>query len=179
MVPRIFATVWELLWYYCSPVWGASTWWVWDLILMWLYHSCCLISASLLCLDIGIFFGGFQHPPPPVDGCPTARCDFGVLVGDDEHVSFYSSILTTFKYSVLQPFWWQELVLWKTIFLQTWTGSGGGFGMILTHYFYCVLFFYYYYISFTSHHQALDHGGWDPYNAVLLAIVALLYIKST
>ena len=42
-------------------------------------------------------------------------------------------------------------------------GGGGGegwFGMIQVHYIYCVFYFYYYYyISFTSEHQALDHGG--------------------
>ena len=39
----------------------------------------------------GIFFGRSQHPP--VDGCSTARCDFGAFEGGDEHMSFYSAIL--------------------------------------------------------------------------------------
>jgi len=44
-----------------------------------------LFAASPLCLDTGMFFfGGFQHPP--VDGGSTARCDFGVLIGEDEHI---------------------------------------------------------------------------------------------
>ena len=30
---RTFTTVGELLWYYCSPVCGSPSWWVWDLIL--------------------------------------------------------------------------------------------------------------------------------------------------
>ena len=36
------------------------------------------------------FFGGIQHSP--VDGS-AASCDFGVLTGEDECMSFYSSIL--------------------------------------------------------------------------------------
>ena len=28
--PRTFATVWELLWYNCSPVWGSSAWWLYS-----------------------------------------------------------------------------------------------------------------------------------------------------
>ena len=37
------------------------------------------------------FIGGFQCPP--VDGCSTASCNFGVLTGGDECASFYSAIL--------------------------------------------------------------------------------------
>ena len=61
------------------------------------YHgfplSYLLIEASLLSLNTGyLFLGeGFQHPP--VDGCSTPRCNFGVLTGEDEHTSFYSTIL--------------------------------------------------------------------------------------
>ena len=36
------------------------------------------------------FFGGIQHSL--VDGCSTASCDFGVLTGEDELMSFYSAI---------------------------------------------------------------------------------------
>ena len=44
-------------------------------------------------LEQGISFlgEGFQHPP--VNSCPTACCNFGVLTGEDEHMSFYSTIL--------------------------------------------------------------------------------------
>ena len=41
--PRTFRTVQEFLWYYCSPVCGLLTQWVWGLILSWLhpfYHKC-------------------------------------------------------------------------------------------------------------------------------------------
>ena len=38
-----------------------------------------------------IFFGGIQYSP--VDACSAASCDFGVLAGEDEHTSFYSTIL--------------------------------------------------------------------------------------
>ena len=36
------------------------------------------------------FFGGIQHSP--VDGCSAASCSFRVLTGEDEHMSFYSTI---------------------------------------------------------------------------------------
>lgn len=43
--------------------------------------------ASALSLDVGyLFLGGFQHPP--VDGFSAASCDFGVLTGEDECMSF-------------------------------------------------------------------------------------------
>ena len=43
--------------------------------------------ASALSLDVGyLFLGGFQHPP--VDGFSAANCDFGVLAGGDECMSF-------------------------------------------------------------------------------------------
>ena len=32
------------------------------------------------------FFGGIQHSP--VDGCSAASCNFGVLAGEDEYMSF-------------------------------------------------------------------------------------------
>ena len=37
------------------------------------------------------FFGGFQHPP--VNGCSTVSCNFGILKGGDECTSLYSTIL--------------------------------------------------------------------------------------
>ena len=37
------------------------------------------------------FFGGIQHSS--VDGCSAASCNSGVLIGKDEHTSFYSVIL--------------------------------------------------------------------------------------
>ena len=51
---RIFTTVGELLWYYCSPV-CAPTWRIWDLILSWLSPSYLLVVASLF-LDMGYLF---------------------------------------------------------------------------------------------------------------------------
>ena len=36
------------------------------------------------------FFGGIQHSP--VDGCSAVSCNFGVLAGEDERTSFYSTI---------------------------------------------------------------------------------------
>ena len=49
---RIFTTVCELLWYYSSPVCGSPTWWVWDLISLWLHPSYHLAVASSS-LDVG------------------------------------------------------------------------------------------------------------------------------
>ena len=58
-----------------------------------------MISPRLLsCCSFSFFsgrgvslFGGFQHPP--ANGWSTASCDFGTLSGEDEHTSFYSSIV--------------------------------------------------------------------------------------
>ena len=50
-------------------------------------------SHLLLCPWIwGIaFFGGIQRSP--VQFCSAASCDFGILAGEDGHMSFYSAIL--------------------------------------------------------------------------------------
>ena len=66
-------------------------WWVWDLILI-------TISPLLpSCLDFSFapghglsFCGGNQHSP--VDGCSTVSCNFGVLSGEDECMSFCYTI---------------------------------------------------------------------------------------
>ena len=52
---QTLTAVWELLWYYCSPICGSLTRLVWDLILSWLYPSYHLTAASLS-LDIGYLF---------------------------------------------------------------------------------------------------------------------------
>jgi len=66
---------------------------VWSLILnliMPLLPFCWDFSFAL---GHGVsFFGGIQHSP--VDGCCATSWDFGVLTGEDEHMSFYSAILT-------------------------------------------------------------------------------------
>ena len=79
---RTFTIAGELLWYY-SVAYGSPTRWVWGLILLWLH-------TSSLSLDVVSFFGGFQRPF--VYGGSTASCDFGALAGEDEHMSFYSTI---------------------------------------------------------------------------------------
>ena len=67
-------------------------WRVWDLILNEispLLLSCLVFSFAL---GHGIsFFGGIQHSP--VDGCSAPSCNFGLLPGEDEGRTFYSSIL--------------------------------------------------------------------------------------
>ena len=48
--------------------------------------------ASPLSLDVGyLFFGEFQCLP--VNDCPAASCDSGVLTRGRESMSFYSAIL--------------------------------------------------------------------------------------
>ena len=53
---RTFTIVWKLLWYYCSPVCGSPTRWLWDLILSWFCPSYRLAVAAFLSLDIGYLF---------------------------------------------------------------------------------------------------------------------------
>ena len=62
---------------------------------IWFYCDCAPCTVSLwllLCLWMcGIFFGEFQCLP--VDDCPAASCDSGVLTEGNESTSFYSAIL--------------------------------------------------------------------------------------
>ena len=70
-------------------------WWVWDLILntiLPLLPSCRGFSFARGC-GVSIF-GVIQRSP--VDGCSAASCNFGVLRGEDECVSFYSAILVSY-----------------------------------------------------------------------------------
>ena len=62
---------------------------------IWFYCDCTPATISLwllLCLWMwAIFFGEFQCLP--VDDCPAASCDSGVLTRGSESTSFYSTIL--------------------------------------------------------------------------------------
>ena len=67
-------------------------WWVWCLILN--------VILPLLTSYLGFsfapghgasFFGGIQLSP--IDGCLAVSCNFGVLAGENECTSFYSTIL--------------------------------------------------------------------------------------
>ena len=50
------------------------------------------LLGLLLCPGTWVsFYSGIQHSP--VDGCSAESCNFGVLEGEDEHVSFYSAII--------------------------------------------------------------------------------------
>ena len=67
-------------------------WWVWGLILNVISPLLLSFWGFSFALGCGVsFFGGIQHFP--VDGCSAASCNFGVLAGEDEHMSFYSTIL--------------------------------------------------------------------------------------
>ena len=71
-------------------------WWIWGLILNVIspvLPSCWDFSFALGC---GVsFLGGIHYSP--VDGCSGVSCNFGVLAGEDEHTSFYSTILFSLK----------------------------------------------------------------------------------
>ena len=62
---------------------------------IWFYSDCAASTISLwllLCLWMwGIFFGEFWCLP--VNDCPAASCDSGVLARGTESTSFYSAIL--------------------------------------------------------------------------------------
>ena len=157
MGPRTFAKVWDLLWYYCSPVFQLYTWTVWHFYLNMiapLQYSClenphgqrclagyspwdykesdmtewlsththtplllspCGFSFVLECGISFLFFSDvFKHPP--VNDCSAARCDFGVLT-EDEHTSFYSTILIlsiTIPLSIWKP-WNFDSTTFKTL----------------------------------------------------------------
>ena len=68
---------------------------------IWFYSDCAPPTISLwllLCLWIlGIFFGEFQCLP--VDDCPAASCNSGVLARGSESKSFYSAILVPTQFS--------------------------------------------------------------------------------
>ena len=83
-----------------------SLWQVWVLILTWLHPFYRLVAASSLSLDVGYLFGRCQHPP--VDGCLAASCNFGVLTGEDEHTSLYSTIWTEKHKLLPQGIWVQK-----------------------------------------------------------------------
>ena len=80
-------------------------WRIWGLILNMISHllqSCLGFSFALGC---GVsFFGGIQ--PSPCDGCLAVRCNFEVLGGEDECLSFYSAISDNTSVVHGQPKWW-------------------------------------------------------------------------
>ena len=66
-------------------------WWVWGLFLDAVSPLLPSYWNFSFALGHGVsFFGGIQYSP--VDGCSAASCNFGVLVGEDEQMSFYSAI---------------------------------------------------------------------------------------
>ena len=119
---RMFTTVWELLWYYYSPVCvphlvgiGFNSIVIARLLLS---HCCCCFVFWC-----GVaFFGGFQHPP--ADGCSKASCNLGALAGGDEYTPFYSAILNqmqsdfTFTTRYIHN-WVLFLRLWLSLFIPS------------------------------------------------------------
>ena len=113
---RTFTPVGGLLWYNCSPVCESLIQQLWDLILLWLCPSYCLIVASLygrttfsfvaspLSLDVGYLF--WWVPVSSCHDCSAVSCDSGSLTRGSEHTCFYSTILNQiqvllFLYSAL------------------------------------------------------------------------------
>ena len=66
------------------------------------------------------FFGGIKHSP--VDGCSAASNNFGVLAGEDERTSFYSTIFRLVAVSVQKS----PAEVWvSTITMNKASGSDG------------------------------------------------------
>ena len=62
----------------------------------WASFNFTIFLGLLLCFRVwGTFFGGIQHSP--IDGCSAVRFNFGVLTREDDHTSFYSTILNNME----------------------------------------------------------------------------------
>ena len=102
---------------------------------IWIYCDCAPPTISLwllLCLwMLGIFFGEFQCLP--VDDCPAASCDSGVLTRGSESTSFYFAILVQaqicfflnqiicfvvelYEFFILDIWWWFPSLCWSYLF---------------------------------------------------------------
>ena len=103
---RTVTTVWEIItvlqfvglppgrcviWFVCSCTPPTV---LWLLLCPWTW----LIYLSLFFFFLFFGRGGFQHPL--VKSCSTASFNFGVLAGQDEHISLYSAILNQSLISV-------------------------------------------------------------------------------
>ena len=83
---------------WCDNFFGITVFHLWVAHLMGIGFDFILVAPLLLppyfSFVLGCvvsFFGGFQHPP--VNGCSTASCDCGAFAGENECMSFYSTIL--------------------------------------------------------------------------------------
>ena len=78
---------------------------IWGLILNMISHllPSCLGFSFALGRRVS-FFGGIQHSP--LDGCLAVSCNFEVLGGEDECLSFYSAISDNTSVVHGQPKWW-------------------------------------------------------------------------
>ena len=71
-------------------------WWVWGLILNVIFLILLSCWGFSFALRHGVsFFGGIQHSP--VDGCSAMSFNFGDLTGEDEYMSFYSTIFLSYR----------------------------------------------------------------------------------
>ena len=78
---------------------------IWGLILNAILHLLPYCLGFSFALGRGVsFFGGIQHSP--LDGCLAVSCNFEVLAGEDERLSFYSAICDNISVVHGQPKWW-------------------------------------------------------------------------
>ena len=77
-------------------------WWVWGLILNMTLPLLPSFWGFSFALGCGVyFFGGIQHSP--VNACSAVSCNFGLLAGEDEHTSFYSTSYSKYTQSMVFP----------------------------------------------------------------------------
>ena len=87
---RTFTTVGELIGYFCSPVCGAPTWEVWNLILSCYYHLTAALSLCSVFLSLVVVYVFRWVPESSSDGCGTTSL---ILVFSQVEISTCPSIL--------------------------------------------------------------------------------------
>ena len=133
---------------------------MWPLIIFFPELFTFLLKESILETECSGLPISLQWNPPISSGLPISlQCPLFTKPNradwwrkDIHRISFL------FHFSGLHPFGHQGLVLWKTIFPQTW-GRGHGFRMLQVHCIHCAVYSCYYYISSTS----LGPRGWGPH----------------
>ena len=87
-------------------------WWVWGLILNMTLPLLPSFWGFSFALGCGVyFFGGIQHSP--VNACSAVSCNFGLLAGEDEHTSFYSTSYSKYTQSMVFPVVMHGCEKWK------------------------------------------------------------------
>ena len=82
-------------------------WHVWGLILNAISSLLPSFWGFSFAFGCGVsFFGGIQHSP--VNGCSAVSCNFGVLSGEVERKSFYSTILKYILKEISPEYYWKD-----------------------------------------------------------------------